>query len=125
MNYSVAPAFADEVMYQYQPYKSVGPRRERFYAVKAFQLPAIPVFLIGKISGEFVLVQPLQVNIEQDEDDSYIVSDDVFLVYGDGQTSSDALRDYAASLIKYFQLVEKNAEANEFDKALLSQLESY
>ena len=80
---------------------------------------------MGELSNEFIIIQPLQITIEQEDDGSFVVSDDVFLVYGDGDMRQDALNDYVESLIKYFQIIERGAETNKFDKALLGQLRLY
>ena len=121
----IAPAFADQTKYQYKPLGFVELPRVRIPLTQPFQFPDNQVFLLGDISDDLIVVQFLPLAIEQDEDESYIVSDDIFLVYGDGATKSDALREYQASLVKYFQIIEKSAESNKFDKALLSQLQSY
>jgi len=125
MSLLIAPAFADETKYQYKPLGVVEPRRERIRPAKPFQFPDNQVFLLGKISDDLVVVQFLPLTIEQEDDESYIVSDDIFLVYGDGDTKSAAMKEYQVSLVNYFQIIEKSAETNKFDKALLSQLQSY
>jgi len=125
MSPSIVPAFADETKYQYKPLGFVEPRRERIRPVRPFQFPDNQVFLLGNISDDLVVSQFLPLTIEQEDDGSYIVSDDIFLVYGDGNTKSDAMKDYQVSLVKYFQIIEKSAETNKFDKALFDQLQSY
>jgi hypothetical protein len=81
--------------------------------------------LFGNILGDFVVVQPLQFNIERDEDGSYVVSDDIFLVYGDGENEHDALNDYVTSLIDYYYLLEKNVDNNPFDRKQFAYLQTY
>ena len=122
---SFPEAFADETRYQYKFFGFVEPHRERIRITRPFKFPDNQVFLVGKISDDLVVIQFLPLTIEQDDNESYIVSDDMFLVYGDGGTRADALKDYEGSLAKYFQIVEKSAETNKFDKALLGQLQSY
>jgi len=43
------------------------------------------------------------INIEMDDDGSYIVSDDIFGVYGNGKSVSESKRDYVSSLIEYYE----------------------
>jgi hypothetical protein len=51
---------------------------------------------------------PTSLAIEQDEDGTWIVSDDVLLVYGDGATIIEAIHDYATSLGEWLWLVERD-----------------
>jgi len=125
MDTQIAPAFADAGTYLLPDPKPIQERRHRVFPVHQFDVASIQAYLIGEISKDLEVSQPLEITIEQDEDNSFIVSDDIFLVYGDGGNPSEAIRDYVASLIKYFQLIEKSAETNEFDKALLTHLNSY
>lgn len=43
--------------------------------------------------------------LQQDEDGGYIVSEEKTIVYGHGETSLEALRDYIVSTIEYVQLL--------------------
>ncbi len=42
--------------------------------------------------------------LEQDENGDFILSDDLFLVYGYGKTKEEAKKDYFISLIEYCQI---------------------
>jgi len=55
---------------------------------------------------------PIAVTVERDEDGSYIVSDDRFLVYGVGDTQSEAIDDYLVSLVEYFDLIRGEVATN-------------
>lgn len=48
--------------------------------------------------------RPYPLTIEQDADGSYVVSDEVTLVYGWGETEDAALLDYDVSLQEYQEL---------------------
>lgn len=65
---------------------------------------AIP--LKGRILPGWELIRPLMVTIERDEDGSFVVTDEVFMVYGTGLTVTLALRDYVNSLVEYYQIIE-------------------
>jgi predicted RNase H-like HicB family nuclease len=54
--------------------------------------------------------QPLRVVVELDDDGTYIVSDDVFAQYGQGETSEEAISDYVSSLAEYLELLELRAK---------------
>jgi hypothetical protein len=45
--------------------------------------------------------------------DLYIVSDNVFLVYGQGETIHIAMADYATSLLEYYEILQKHGKAND------------
>lgn len=45
--------------------------------------------------------------------DLYIVSDNVFLVYGHGETIHAALTDYATSLLEYYDILQKHSKEND------------
>ena len=63
--------------------------------------------LIGKIASNWEVTKPLLVKIEEENDGSYLVNEDLFAVYGVGDTSYSALQDYIASLIEYRRKKEK------------------
>ena len=85
--------------------------QEVFYTVALFQ--------IGKSYSRFA------VNLEQDEDERYVASDDIFLVYGDGTSVTEALVDYATSLVELYQIVQEGALTNPLDREQLRRLQYY
>jgi len=123
MNTMFAPTFADSTTYQYGRKEAELFRNARVAPAPKF--PPVTTYLVGNISSEFVVIQPLPINIEQDDSQSYVVSDDIFLVYGDGSNRLDAIEDYANSLIEFYSLVEKNATNNQFDEKLFLRLKTY
>jgi hypothetical protein len=52
--------------------------------------------------------QPLMVNFICDEDGSAIISDEVFPIYGTGDTISEAMADYVTSLVELYEIVEQD-----------------
>ena len=84
---------------------------------------ALSSFLIGRIAEAWELIQPLPVSLECDGD-LYIMSDDLFSVYGDGDTEVSARQDYVASLIEYYQLIEGRAH-DVSTRALFQKLQRY
>src|SRR3989442_14604713 len=61
------------------------------------------VTLAGDLFRDFVLAQPILINLEQ-ADGKIIASDDVFYMYGEGHTRQEAVRDYLSSLAEYYAL---------------------
>jgi len=119
MNSTFAPTIADSTTYQY------GRELSRVLVVPVHQFPPVTTCLFGNVSEKFLIVQPLPINIEQDTDQSYVISDDIFLVYGEGNTRLKAIEDYTNSLMEFYTLVEKGAADNQFDGKTLSHLKAY
>jgi hypothetical protein len=90
-------------------------------------VPFLPLILtfFGQIAPGWKVVMPLLVTLEQDEDGSYVVADDQFLVYGHGDTREQAISDYVVSLIDYYQLLSLRAESNQHSQALFGWLRQY
>lgn len=124
MSVPIAPAFANDTKYSvYEP--STQPQNYLRARSQPFQFPNVQGLLIGKIPNNLIVVQPIQITVEVDEDQSYLVSDDIFLVYGHGDNRVEALTDYAESLAEFYELLENGAKSNPFDKKLFAHLQSY
>jgi len=82
-------------------------------------------YLYGDIHPDYFMIQPLQINIEEEDDGTFVISDDIFLVYGYGRDRLKALKEYVSSFIDYFELVQRNSDQNQFDKKLLTHLQTY
>ena len=81
--------------------------------------------LSGPIAPGWQIITPLQVRVEQADDGSYVIDEDTFLVYGSGETLSEAQQDYLTSLIEYYQIVQDGASDNLHDQVTLHQLQTY
>lgn len=81
--------------------------------------------LVGLIAPGWTVVQPILLNVETDADNSVVVSDEIFMVYGVGNTVAEALFDYATSLIELYELLAQSAETNPFDGPQLAILQTY
>lgn len=64
------------------------------------------------ISG-WRLIQPIQLTLEQEEDGTYILSDELFDEYGEGETLEQAKQDYVANLIAYYEILSERASRPE------------
>jgi hypothetical protein len=122
MSLPFAPAVADSPFYSPAP-KQIA--QGQFRRVSIYKIYPFQAYLVGRIHPNLFLVQPLQINIEIDEDETYVVSDDLFLVYGSGKNQSEAVKDYVQSLVEFYQIIEKNAVSNSFDNQLLTHLQTY
>lgn len=89
------------------------------------QSPVGRHMLLGEIAPDWKVAQPLWVTIERDGDGSYLVSDDLFLQYGSGDSESKALQDYVLSLIEYYHLLEERLQSNPHNQPLFRSLQLY
>jgi hypothetical protein len=81
------------------------------------------VALVGEVSERFRLIQPIIINFEQEHGGKIIASDDIFYMYGEGNTRRDALRDYVSSLSEYYALLESHEDVPTVK--LFSYLQTY
>lgn len=79
--------------------------------------------LLGRIAPAWKVVQPLVVSVESAEDGSYIVSDEVFFMYGEGDAIRAAIQDYIAALIEYYEILSLHED--EPTVALFRYLQTY
>ena len=84
------------------------------------------LFLMGSL-GEtnLSLLQPISVILESDDEGGFVVSDDIFAVYGEGPAPVAALRDYRSSLEDYFLLLREHSEGSPEDAQQFSKLKDY
>lgn len=89
-------------------------------------LEAVPLLLRpGPAGPGWVIVRPLLATLERDVDNWWIISDDEFLVYGDGESFEAAYKDYVTSLGEYCDLIAAGALENEHDGAELRRVHNY
>ena len=89
------------------------------------QSPVARQMLLGDVTPGWNIVQPMWVTIERDEDGSYLATDDIFLVYGAGESEREALQDYVTSLIDYYRLLEERLLSNPRNQPLFRHLQLY
>lgn|SRR5882724_1608614 len=81
------------------------------------------VALVGDIFERFILAQPIILNFEHADAGKIIASDDIFYMYGEGNTRQEAVRDYLSTLSEYYALLESNDDAPSVE--LFSYLQTY
>ena len=67
--------------------------------------------------------EPLTVILEQSADNEFIVSDDIFHMYGVANSIGEAIRDYIAVMKEYYQHLSNATD--EADSALFEHLRTY
>jgi hypothetical protein len=83
------------------------------------------VLLTGRLDATHYLRSFLHVSIVRDEQGWFIVSDPIFLQWGEGRTMEEALSDYRSTLAEYYDLVHSGAETCAADDAELQRLRQY
>lgn len=81
----------------------------------------IPIF--GHVHPGYHFTRPVSLAIERDEDGSYVISDDIFGVYGHAFTLIDAARDYISAFVEYYELLSTHQDAPTI--ALFQELRKY
>ena len=116
---TIAPAFADTKNYIFQNWIDSPRPRPRS------KPQLIQIVLMGPINHDLYLVQPLHLNVEQDQDGTFVVSDDIFLVYGNANNPSKAIEDYVTSLVEFYYLLQRGSAVNPFDHEQFAYLQTY
>lgn len=71
-------------------------------------LPSLE-YVVGPVASGWEIHEPIQIRTERD-DNQYITTDSVSVVYGLGDTPELAQRDYLRSLIDYYELLAARRE---------------
>jgi hypothetical protein len=70
---------------------------------------AAQIVLYGAIAEAWRIREPLPLTIEEEEG-AYIVSDDVFLIFGTGHNLAEALQDYISALTEYHEVLSRHQD---------------
>jgi hypothetical protein len=81
------------------------------------------VVLLGQMLPRWEFVQPLTLSITRDDDRQFIASDDIFHMYGLGNSLGDAVKDYLTVLSEYYQHLSGDEDAPSV--ALFEYLQRY
>lgn len=88
--------------------------------------PEIAIFtLSGPLSTEWTLQRPLSLHLEIDSSGYAVISDEVFLVYGDGENPALAFVDYKTALIEYCEMVRDDAGVDQPSADQYQELRAY
>ena len=85
---------------------------------------ALVYILEGQVAENWILNKPLLITLEQEEG-SYIFSDEQFMVYGVGDTPELAFQDYLSSLIEYFDLISSRRDHDQQTDFTFRHLKQY
>lgn len=69
------------------------------------------------------MANPLQISVDCDTDGSFIASDSIFDVYGQGASIDAAVRDYKVALVEFFEITSEAADQQ--SRQLLDHLKVY
>jgi hypothetical protein len=79
--------------------------------------------LLGKVGHGYELVQALPVDVEREQDGTYLICDVLFGVYGHGPSVDDAFADFSVSLVEYYDIMA--AGVNPETRAVVEHLRTY
>ncbi len=87
--------------------------------------PVYPLMPGHSLSGGLEMTRQLDLHVERIRKGLIIISDDEFMVYGEGKTYAEALIEYKASMADYFELVHDSAQDHPPSLALFDKLLEY
>ena len=75
--------------------------------------PCFPpqITLLGSLSDQYKLAKPLTLEVEAEDDGSFVASESVFFIFGSGHTRLEAVKDYVKSLCEYYELLSEQRDA--------------
>lgn len=74
------------------------------------RISEVPVLFYGKVREDWIIKQPISLKLERDEDDTYIISEEVFNIYGQGRSLNEAREDFTVALVEYYEILKKYAK---------------
>jgi hypothetical protein len=82
--------------------------------------------LVGSLGSSGLSIrQPIIAVLESDDDGGFLISDPIFVVYGEGHSAAAAHWDYRSALEDYFFLLKDHSERSLEDKKQFAKLKSY
>ncbi len=72
-----------------------------------------------------MLVRPIVLLVEREEDGCFIVSDDIFDLYGDADSLRQALYQYASGLIDNYECFRREARHNPLATPFMERMGKY
>jgi hypothetical protein len=89
-------------------------------------LSPVTFSISGEVLEGWEIIDPIFVTLERDEDGCFILSDDDFLVYGEGRTDEEAQTDYLKSLLDFYYLIsDKAAKGDRYSNETLQKLQHH
>lgn len=79
----------------------------------------------GTLEEGWTLLSPLILRVEREDDGWFVVSDDIFDLYGDAATLRAAVRQYISSLIDHYEFSMREAESNLLALPVREKLRQY
>ena len=83
---------------------------------------SVHVFIMGGDDPEFEMLQPIDVEIIFDSYDDVVSSDNIFNIFGVGESIQASLEDYFLSLKEYFEIIEESKKINRHDQIVFDRL---
>jgi len=80
--------------------------------MRAYNIPGTVTLSPGQIEGGWTLVRPIMLLVEREDDGWFVVSDDLFGVYGDAESLRQAVDQYASGLIDEYEFLLRESRDN-------------
>ncbi len=81
------------------------------------------VYLFGELVPGWKIENPLPISVERDTDGGFVASDDIFSVYGVGESWDAAVSDYKVALVEFFEITNDGHDLP--SQKLLGHLKAY
>jgi len=93
--------------------------------MRAYNIPRTVTLPPGWIEEGWTLMRPIILLVECEDDGWYVVSDDIFGVYGDAESLRRALHQYASGLIDEYEFFRREARHNPLAIPQMERMEKY
>lgn len=124
----MTPMTTYDLLASERPRRGEARRRRSHDVLHSVDSSPVPQLLLsdGQIAQGWRVVSPIPIYMQLDEDNSIVLSDDMFGVYGVGDTLQAAQQDYIVSLIDQYHFFVSDAErGNRPAKDALARLRAY
>ena len=66
----------------------------------------LPALFHGEVREGWIIEQPVSLKLDRDDDGTYIISEDVFNIYGQGVSIEAARENFVTALIEYYEILK-------------------
>lgn len=93
--------------------------------MRAYNIPRSVTLSPGRIEEGWTLMRPIILLVEREDDGWYVVSDDIFGVYGDAESLRQAVDQYASGLIDEYEFFRRESPHNPLAMPDLGRMRKY
>jgi len=93
--------------------------------MRAYNIPRTVTLSPGQIEEGWALMRPIMLVVEREDDGWYVVSDDIFGVYGDAESLRQAVDQYASGLIDTYEFLLCESQHNPLAMPQMERMRKY